>query len=151
RLDFFVSFSSMAAYGIRGAAGYAYATAFQNAFARHRDALVARGLRSGKSGSPCWGPWVMGRHMPAARDAPLASAGLGLIDMEIALPVVERSIAGGEAVVGLMALGDRDRAAREMGVERSAPRPPSLGDRLAELEARAAKGETLAREEVLDL
>ncbi|MEV5432438.1 SDR family NAD(P)-dependent oxidoreductase [Streptomyces sp. NPDC052701] len=60
-LDFFVLFSSTAAVtGNVGQSDYAAANAFLDAFAHHRDGLVARGLRSGRSLSLNWPLWAEG-------------------------------------------------------------------------------------------
>ncbi|MFE4053273.1 SDR family NAD(P)-dependent oxidoreductase [Streptomyces sp. YIM B13518] len=60
-LDFFVTFSSGAAVtGNTGQADYATANAFMDAFAHHRDALVAAGRRSGRSLSVNWPLWAEG-------------------------------------------------------------------------------------------
>src|SRR4026207_1199034 len=45
-LEFFLLFSSLAAYGLKGSADYAYATAFQNGFTRWRQAQVDAGRQS---------------------------------------------------------------------------------------------------------
>ncbi|MEY4482730.1 MAG: hypothetical protein RL693_182, partial [Verrucomicrobiota bacterium] len=56
-LDFFLTYSSMAAFGIQGSPDYAFSAAFQNSFVRYRESLTERGLRSGVSRSICWGQW----------------------------------------------------------------------------------------------
>nr|QLG04867.1 PulF [Streptomyces sp.] len=60
-LDFFVAFSSTTgAYGNAGQADYAAANAFLDAYARHRQDLVTRGERSGRSVSINWPLWEEG-------------------------------------------------------------------------------------------
>ncbi|MFJ5034433.1 SDR family NAD(P)-dependent oxidoreductase [Streptomyces sp. NPDC088560] len=60
-LDFFVVFSSVAGvYGNPGQADYAAANAFLDAFARHRNALVDRGERSGRTVAVSWPLWAAG-------------------------------------------------------------------------------------------
>ncbi len=54
-LDFFLIFSSTAAFEIKGSTGDAYSTAFQNAFTRYRNRLVEQGKRTGLSRAICWG------------------------------------------------------------------------------------------------
>ncbi|NGO06589.1 SDR family NAD(P)-dependent oxidoreductase [Streptomyces sp. HC44] len=60
-LDFLVAFSSVAgALGNVGQADYACANAFMDAFAAHRNALVARGERRGRTLSVAWPLWADG-------------------------------------------------------------------------------------------
>ena len=60
-LDFLVAFSSVAgALGNVGQADYAAANAFMDAFAAHRNALVARGERQGRTLSVAWPLWADG-------------------------------------------------------------------------------------------
>ncbi|MER6910050.1 SDR family NAD(P)-dependent oxidoreductase [Streptomyces sp. NPDC000594] len=60
-LDFFVTFSSTTgAFGNAGQADYAAANAFMDAYAWHRQDLVARGERSGHSLSVNWPLWENG-------------------------------------------------------------------------------------------
>ncbi|MEV8230076.1 SDR family NAD(P)-dependent oxidoreductase [Streptomyces sp. NPDC079167] len=60
-LDFLVAFSSVAgALGNVGQADYATANAFMDAFAAHRNALVALGERQGRSVSVAWPLWSGG-------------------------------------------------------------------------------------------
>ncbi|WP_338930997.1 SDR family NAD(P)-dependent oxidoreductase [Streptomyces netropsis] len=60
-LDFFVTFSSTTgAFGNAGQADYAAANAFMDAYAWHRQDLVARGERSGHSLSVNWPLWEDG-------------------------------------------------------------------------------------------
>ncbi|MEV0636193.1 SDR family NAD(P)-dependent oxidoreductase [Streptomyces sp. NPDC050619] len=60
-LDFFVTFSSTTgAFGNAGQADYAAANAFMDAYAWHRQDLVARGERSGHSLSVNWPLWEEG-------------------------------------------------------------------------------------------
>ncbi|MFE9722738.1 SDR family NAD(P)-dependent oxidoreductase [Streptomyces sp. NPDC005794] len=60
-LDFLVAFSSVAGVlGNVGQADYAAANAFMDAFAAHRNALVARGERRGRTLSVAWPLWADG-------------------------------------------------------------------------------------------
>ncbi|WP_405668154.1 SDR family NAD(P)-dependent oxidoreductase [Streptomyces sp. NBC_01166] len=60
-LDFLITFSSVAgALGNVGQSDYAAANAFMDAFASHRNALVARGERRGRTLSVAWPLWADG-------------------------------------------------------------------------------------------
>ncbi|HLP42764.1 MAG TPA: SDR family NAD(P)-dependent oxidoreductase, partial [Fibrobacteria bacterium] len=60
-LDFFVTFSSLAALGGNaGQADYAYANHFMDSFSRWRENLRAKGERSGKTLSINWSLWADG-------------------------------------------------------------------------------------------
>ncbi len=82
-LDFFALFSSIAGdWGLGGAADYAYACRFQNAFAEVRQNWVARGLRSGRTIALGWPQWRYDAHSHADRDAFLEARGFELLDAE---------------------------------------------------------------------
>ncbi|QTZ90306.1 SDR family NAD(P)-dependent oxidoreductase [Streptomyces auratus] len=59
-LDCFIGFSSMAAFGNVGQADYAAANAFMDGYAAHREALVDRGSRSGRTLMVNWPLWEKG-------------------------------------------------------------------------------------------
>lgn len=60
-LDFFVTFSSMAAVGGNmGQSDYSYANHFMDTYIKRREALQQQGLRSGKSLSLNWSIWANG-------------------------------------------------------------------------------------------
>ena len=60
-LDFFVTFSSMAAVGGNmGQSDYSYANHFMDTYIKRREALQEQGLRSGKSLSLNWSIWANG-------------------------------------------------------------------------------------------
>lgn len=60
-LDFFVTFSSMAAVGGNiGQSDYAFANHFMDSFCKNRDELVQKGKRYGKSLSINWSIWAEG-------------------------------------------------------------------------------------------
>ncbi len=68
-LDLFVLFSSGAgSFGNPGQTDYAYANAFMDAFAEHRDALRARRERFGKTLSIGWPFWLDGGMQVSAAD-----------------------------------------------------------------------------------
>jgi acyl carrier protein len=114
-LDFFMLFSSLAAFGVAGSSDYAYATAFQNAFARYRTTLSGQGRRSGVSIAQCWGPWLQDQLFPATR-AQLQDAGYSLIEVEAGFAAIAASLTASAPVVGLMGVQDRERVAREFGI-----------------------------------
>jgi acyl transferase domain-containing protein len=61
RLDFFVTFSSLAAVaGNAGQCDYSFANHFMDSFAARREALRAKGARSGKTLSVNWALWADG-------------------------------------------------------------------------------------------
>ncbi|MGN6152093.1 MAG: SDR family NAD(P)-dependent oxidoreductase, partial [Lysobacteraceae bacterium] len=68
-LDLFVLFSSGAgSFGNVGQTDYAYANAFMDAFAEHRERARARGQRFGKSLSIAWPFWLEGGMQLSAAD-----------------------------------------------------------------------------------
>ena len=145
-LDFFMIFSSMAAFGIRGSADYGYASAFQNAFVRHRNQQTTRGERAGHAIASCWGPWTVDRYMPKNRDENLKVAGYELIGIDEAWPYLGAVCSDHHAVVGLMAVGDRSKVCRALALDNPAGARPQddvadrLKDRLAVWEVQKAAG-----------
>ena len=64
-LDFFVTFSSLAAVsGNAGQCDYSFANHFMDSFAAERERRRAEGARSGKTLSINWGPWADGGMKP---------------------------------------------------------------------------------------
>ncbi|MEV6669058.1 SDR family NAD(P)-dependent oxidoreductase [Streptomyces sp. NPDC051162] len=59
-LDCFIGFSSMAAFGNVGQADYAAANGFMDGYAAHRESLVARGSRAGRTLMVNWPLWEKG-------------------------------------------------------------------------------------------
>ena len=110
-LDFFVTFSSIAAaFGNVGQADYAYANAFLDAYAQHRESLVAHGMRSGRTFAIAWPQWLDGGMRQDARAAAAVKDRLGLDPMSTVA-----GLAAFEAVLGqpggayLVAAGDAGR------------------------------------------
>jgi acyl transferase domain-containing protein/enoyl-CoA hydratase/carnithine racemase/acyl carrier protein/NADP-dependent 3-hydroxy acid dehydrogenase YdfG len=107
-LDFFVLFSSIAsALGNAGQADYAVANGFMDRFAAHRNALVSKGERRGKTRSIHWPLWQDGGMAidPATLEllqqtlgvAPLPAAdGLTAFDRSLALPHDELLVVAGD-------------------------------------------------------
>lgn len=82
-LDFFVLFSSIAGdWGLAGAADYAYACRFQQAFAEVRQRWVNQGLRSGRTIALGWPQWRYDAHSHSDRDAFLESRGFELLEAD---------------------------------------------------------------------
>jgi len=64
-LDFFALFSSVSAvFGNPGQSDYATANAYLDEYARHRNDLVGRGLRRGRTVSIAWPLWASGGMQP---------------------------------------------------------------------------------------
>lgn len=123
-LDFFLMFSSMASFGIKGSPDYAYATAFQNAFARNRNYLMAQGKRKGKAYSICWGQWekdgaVNAKLLPDKLKR-LQTMGVDLIDPSAAMGVMEVALSQGDEVQAYAAVSDIGRALRSIGIHQIA-------------------------------
>ncbi|CAM2069617.1 SDR family NAD(P)-dependent oxidoreductase [Sulfidibacter corallicola] len=155
-LDFFLAFSSVGAYGTRGSCDYGYATAFQNAFAVHRNRLRDKGLRSGTTVSQCWGAWTVDRYMPEGRDAHMRGLGLDLIRIEDAFPVMDAAARFDGGVLGLVAVTDLEKVARGMGLlgydaVASSAAVSRLEARLARWERDVADGRAPRIEELNDV
>ena len=119
-LDFFMLFSSIVAFGIRGSAGYSYACAFLNAFAEYRNRLRESGQRTGNSVSLCWGPWTsdpVHAGKDPQRKQKIHADGFGLITIKSVLPLLERSSGQALPMLGIWSVHDAVRAAQFMGVE----------------------------------
>lgn len=119
-LDFYLLFSSVAAFGIRGSADYGYACAFQNAFARHRNQLVAQGQRQGRTIALCWGQWevdgaVAPQQLPG-RLKMMRQMGLDVIDATSACTLMSFALATAGDVVGFVAATDTVQAATLIGL-----------------------------------
>jgi NAD(P)-dependent dehydrogenase (short-subunit alcohol dehydrogenase family)/acyl carrier protein len=115
-LEFFILFSSLAAYGIKGSADYAYATTFQNAFARWRQAQVRAGRRPGQTQAICWGQWALDRHSDEGRNRLLRQMGFELLTLETGLPLLEQTLAQEKTIVGAMAVAAKDKLRALLGI-----------------------------------
>lgn len=129
-LDFFLVYSSMAAFGIKGSADYAYSTAFQNEFVRYRNRLVRQGERSGRSLAVCWGQWEVDGAIDAGklpqRLERIRQMGVELIDAASALDVMNVSLRNRPDVVGFMAVGDRHKVRALLGLDRATSEQASI-------------------------
>ena len=117
-LEFFLMFSSVAAFGIQGASDYAYASAFQNTFARHREKLVNSGQRYGVVCSICWGQWevdgAIDNTLLPDRLERLAKQGMGSIDSVTAVKAIQQEITNN--VVALVIVTDLTKVRNLMGL-----------------------------------
>ncbi len=145
-LDFFLMFSSLGAFGVRGSSDYAYATAFQNAFAHERKARGAAGVTVAQ----CWSAWEQDNLFPASRKQ-LEDMGFYLINMARAFPVIERSLAGGDAVPALLSVYDADRVSARLGLTPAAAEPDPWALRIDAWEQRRARGEAVVEAIVAEL
>ncbi|QUX26969.1 SDR family NAD(P)-dependent oxidoreductase [Nocardiopsis akebiae] len=115
-LDFLVAFSSVAgALGNVGQSDYATANAFMDAYAAHRNALVARGERRGRTLSIGWPLWAEGgMRVDAATERSLReSFGLVPLSSETGVRALYRALASGRDQVLVLA-GDRPKLRRTL-------------------------------------
>ncbi|MFR9728370.1 SDR family NAD(P)-dependent oxidoreductase [Saccharopolyspora sp. MS10] len=91
-LECFLCFSSMAAFGNVGQADYAAANGFLDGYAAHRESLVARGERSGRTLVVNWPLWEEGGMGGTASTARLLeSAGMRPMRAEVGLDALHRA------------------------------------------------------------
>lgn len=151
-LDFFLLFSSMAALGIRGSCDYGYSSAFQNAFAKHRQHLVDDGLRSGRTVACGWGAWDVDQYYSEKRNAQVVEAGFSLITMRQAWPWIERRLWQGDPFLGLMLVQDRSKALADLNLNSGTAKPDpvstALQAKIDEWEKQKRDGEEIAGSEV---
>ncbi len=115
-LEFFLLFSSMAAYGIRGSCDYGYSCAFQNAFAIDRERRCKLGLRRGTTISLCWGAWEVDKYQPQNRDEKAKIAGFDLIDIQSAFTALAAILSSPPSAIWILAMGDKIKLRQMMGV-----------------------------------
>ena len=139
RLDCFVLFSSVA--GLLGNAGqsdYAYANAFLDAFAYHREELRRRGERTGHTLSINWPVWRDGGMRPSAESG---RDRLGLRPLERAqgLEIFERALAAKVTQVWA-GFGDREKIRKlisgpknQRQARTTGPKPQNTSSRHSEL------------------
>lgn len=118
-LDFFLMYSSVAAFGIKGSPDYAYSTAFQNAMARYRNSLVAQGKRAGRSLAICWGQWevdggIEPEKMPARLEM-MRQMGMDFVDAASAMLIMDVSLRSQSDVLGFVAVNDKQNVVQMMG------------------------------------
>ncbi|HEX9924567.1 MAG TPA: SDR family NAD(P)-dependent oxidoreductase, partial [Anaerolineae bacterium] len=115
-LEFFVIFSSLAAYGLKGSPDYAYGSAFQNGFAQWREGLVRAGQRSGRTRSVCWGQWAMDPYSDESRNRLLAQLGFDFLTPDSGMPALEQCLAQERAVLGVLAVSDQRKIKSLLGI-----------------------------------
>jgi acyl transferase domain-containing protein/acyl carrier protein/NAD(P)-dependent dehydrogenase (short-subunit alcohol dehydrogenase family)/SAM-dependent methyltransferase len=148
-LDFFVLFSSLGAYGVRGSCDYSYSTAFQNAFSAFRNREVKTGKRFGSTVAMCWGPWMEDRLFPESR-AKLTKGGFGLIDMKAGFATIEQGICAGISPLSMTLVRDGERVRRLFGINHSNGKTTrsngfkDLEPLLKEWEYRKSRGEDIS-------
>lgn len=137
-LDFFLMMSSfVGTLGNRGQTAYCAANRFLDAFAEHRDSLVERGQRSGRSVSVAWPLWRDGSmRMPdSVRRLIGSTLGFGQLDTSDALAAFEDVLRLDSPRV-LVAVGDQRRIAAALA-RPTIPPPPGaatgVGDREPQL------------------
>ena len=120
-LDFFLIFSSIAAFGNRGLSDYAYACAFQNAVSRYRNSLVEQGKCSGRSLSICWGPWGIDNAFSIKRIENLRTHwrqnGMDFIDIAFSIKAIDLSLHSQFSSVGFIAMNDKQKVLIALGFE----------------------------------
>ena len=116
KLDIFLSFASIGAYGARGDSDYAYSVAYQNAFSRYRNQLTKKGERSGMAVSFCWGPWEEDKLFPESRRK-MQSLGFDLINMGAAWPLIEAARSYEDPVIGICAVNDKAKIKAYLGMK----------------------------------
>jgi aryl carrier-like protein len=119
-LEFFLMYSSIAAFGIQGSPDYAFSAAYQNAFARSRDKFAGQGQRPGRTRSICWGQWsvdgaVDPDQLPARLDR-LRQMGMDVIDVSVAMDLMESSLRGDAKVTAFIAAQDPQAVLRMLGL-----------------------------------
>ena len=124
-LDLFVLFSSGAGtFGNAGQSDYAYANAFMDAFAEHREAGRARGERFGRTLSIGWPYWQEGGMQLSAADLQSTEERTGLcaLPTEIGLAYWETLIRSD--LTRALALYGHPRRSRRIAPPRSMRHPP---------------------------
>jgi polyketide synthase PksL len=139
KLDCFVLFSSIA--GLLGNAGqsdYAYANAYLDAFAYHREELRRRGERTGQTLSINWPVWRDGGMRPSA-ESDRDRLGLRPLEREQGLEIFERALAAKLTQVWA-GFGDREKIRKLLSGQKNRlqaratePKPQNTSGRHSEL------------------
>ncbi|HET8798147.1 MAG TPA: SDR family NAD(P)-dependent oxidoreductase [Thermoanaerobaculia bacterium] len=125
-LDFFVTFSSLAAVtGNPGQADYGFANYFMDSFAAVRERLRAAGARSGKSLSINWSLWADGGMKPDEQTELALKKTLGMrpLSIETGLEAFRRGLSAGRTQFAVLE-GIREKLDAAWGEKKkSAPAP----------------------------
>lgn len=149
-LDFFVLFSSVGAYGVRGSCDYSYSTAFQNAFSAFRNRQVKNAERFGSTIAMCWGPWLEDQLFPESR-AKLVEGGFGLIDMKFGFSIIEQGMRTAITPLSMMMVRDVEKVRKVFGLTSPLNQTIQMNESngleplLAEWEVRKARGEDISK------
>nr|WP_275522506.1 SDR family NAD(P)-dependent oxidoreductase [Streptomyces oceani] len=143
-LDFLVFFSSVAGVsGNVGQADYAAANAFMDAFAGHRNTLVARGERRGRTLSVNWPLWAEGGMSVDAATERSLREDFGMVPLRTrtGISALHRALATDEDQVMVLE-GDTERLAALVGApsDGRGPESDSAGERTAAGDAPVAPG-----------
>lgn len=118
-VEFFALFSSIAAFGLKGGTDYGYSAAFQNSYAKYRNQLSERGLRSGVAVSQCWAGWTVDRYMPDSRMDIIKENGMQPITINEAMKMFMKTLNMREPIVGLIGVTDSVKARQFFRIEPS--------------------------------
>ncbi|MFP2957509.1 SDR family oxidoreductase [Myxococcus sp. 1LA] len=123
-LDFFVTFSSLAAFGNAGQADYAAANGFMDGFMELRSALVSAGKRQGRTVSIRWPLWAGGGMQLDSRslDVLMQRTGMAALGDEAGLDAFYRALE--LAVPGVAVWTGEAQKLRELASGVSAVPPP---------------------------
>ena len=147
-LDFFVLFSSIAAdWGVAGAADYACACRFQDAFAAVRQGWAEGGLRRGRTIAIGWPQWRHDAHSHAGRDRLLEERGFALLDEAAGFAWLARTL-DPRRTHSAFVCGDAGRLRRMLD---PAGRRESLATPASPAEDRVADDERAVRELLAEL
>ncbi|MCX2924138.1 SDR family NAD(P)-dependent oxidoreductase [Streptomyces sp. NEAU-W12] len=147
-LGFLVPFSSVAGVsGNVGQADYAAANAFMDAFAAHRNTLVARGERRGRTLSVNWPLWAEGGMGVDAGTERAMRENFGMVPLRTptGIDALHRALTTGEDQVMVLE-GDTERFASLIGAPADGPGPAADDLTADDLTARAPAADEPASE-----
>ncbi|HYC89890.1 MAG TPA: SDR family NAD(P)-dependent oxidoreductase [Thermoanaerobaculia bacterium] len=147
-LDFFVTFSSLAAVaGNAGQCDYSFANFFMDSFAAGRERLRAAGARSGRTLSLNWSIWADG-GMKLDEQTELyfrKTLGIRPLSIETGLDAFARGLATGRSQMAVLE-GIQEKIETVWGLRRkAAPAAPATVAQVAQPAAAAAEGDLAAR------
>lgn len=125
-LDFFVTFSSLAALaGNAGQSDYSFANHYMDAFAAQRNARAQRGLRQGKALSLNWSIWAEGGMRLDEQTALFFERNLGIkaLQSDVGIEAMMLALLGELSQVAVLQ-GVREKVERAWGISASAVPTP---------------------------